>query len=569
MIKKSDVFKYLVIGFVFVGLIGFLFFLNRGFTGYVVYTDDIQGEFDLGTYSNVEWNGSAVVLSEDNLTGAYTSQIFDAGADAIWNNISWTGNEPSLEYLYVVDGQADIWRSSDGTSWSLFKSDYNGAEGNGATYMIVNSSGSLFILYDQDFWKSDDYGENWIKVNDDINPGASNNGFVLDVDSNNNIFVLDGGKRVLKSTDSGVSFTNVNDTFTTRNAGGIAIDLNDNIFVIDNAADVWQSTDTGITWTLVNDDYNGATSNDITDLTVNSSGSLFALNNQDVWVSDDSGVSWTKINEDYNGGSDSDAGKVIYVDTNDYVYIADGGEDIYQSTDFGVSFLRLVENMNGANGNVNGLTSISESSSLSLQIKSCNDNACSGKGWTVVSGDSPQDLSEDNNQYFQYIFTFTSPDSSITPELQDVTIDYSLVNSAPTIGASYGYNESLALNFSVNDAEENIDSCWYNLNAGGNITLAGCTNTTIDVPEESNTLIVYVNDTQGEEAGDSAVFNVEVGAPTIVLHFPIDVYFDVSAVEFNYTPTDIDLDSCELWGDFTGDFEILVSYGGILQGILS
>mgnify|MGYP000456969010 CR=1 FL=1 len=38
------------------------------------FVDDTQGEFDLGTYLNTEWNGSSVVLSGENLTGNFTSQ---------------------------------------------------------------------------------------------------------------------------------------------------------------------------------------------------------------------------------------------------------------------------------------------------------------------------------------------------------------------------------------------------------------------------------------------------------------------------------------------------------------
>ena len=96
---------------------------------------------------------------------------------------------------------------------------------------------------------------------------------------------------------------------------------------------------------------------------------------------------------------------------------------------------------------------------------------------------NPQDLSLTNNQYFQYKFNFTSPDSLVTPSLESVNIDYTLLNTAPTInivspqdGASYGYNESLALDFSASDADDNIDSCWYNLNIGENIIIANCAN---------------------------------------------------------------------------------------------
>ncbi len=55
------------------------------------FTDNTQSDFDSGTYNNTTYNGSAIVLSGNNISGTYTSQVFDAGS-ASWNNISWTNN---------------------------------------------------------------------------------------------------------------------------------------------------------------------------------------------------------------------------------------------------------------------------------------------------------------------------------------------------------------------------------------------------------------------------------------------------------------------------------------------
>ena len=205
---------------------------------------------------------------------------------------------------------------------------------------------------------------------------------------------------------------------------------------------------------------------------------------------------------------------------------------------------------------------------LNLTARTCNDANCDGESWTDVVDSSPQDLSLGSNQYFQYKFLFETDDSSYTPELMSVNMDYTILNSAPTItltspqeGATYGYNESLALNFVVADSDGNLDSCWYNIDNGENISLGAngnCANTTFDVVGDgSYNINIYVNDTNGEQANDSASFNIQLGAPTIVLNSPIDVYLDYQEdIQFSYTPTDIDLDSCEFWGDFTGDFAL-------------
>ncbi|MAG50655.1 hypothetical protein CL621_03390 [archaeon] len=562
--EKRDVLRYFLIGAIGVVLISILLVLSGGPTGFAIFGDDEQTEFDLGTYSNVEWNGSAVVLSSAQTSGTYTSQVFDASNDAVWNNLTWVSGEPNIEILFAVDGVADIWNSADGISWSLAKDDYTGAEGNGATYLIKNSSNDLFILYNQDLWQSTDSGVNWVKVNDDINPGASNSGKVMTIDSNDNIYIIDGAERVLKSTDSGISFIAVNDSMGDGNdIGGLTIDSSDNLIAIDNSADVFKSIDSGVTWTKVNDDYNGGMGNAVSDLTSNSSGDLFALHNQDIWYSPDSGSTWILVNDDYNAGGDSNSGQVIYVDSNDYIYIADGSEDIYQSTDSGVSFSRLAENINGASGNIFGLTSISQLTTLDVQTRSCNDDACSDESFVDITDTSPQDLSVDNNRYFQYKIDFTSPDSSISPSLTSIDINYDLVNTAPSLnlvnpqeGASYGYNESLALDFSVSDADDNIDSCWYNF-GGKNITLVSCANITFDIAEGSHDLNIYVNDSLGLSASDSASFSVAVGSPSIVLNSPIEEYFNSGLnIVFNYTPTDNDLDSCWLLGNFTGIYSV-------------
>ena len=100
MIEKRDVIRYLLIIGILMVLFGILMVLKSGMTGFAVYEDSIQGDFDSGTYDNTEWNGSVVVLVGSNLTGNYTSQIFDAVGDSVWNNMSWVSNEPDLESLF-------------------------------------------------------------------------------------------------------------------------------------------------------------------------------------------------------------------------------------------------------------------------------------------------------------------------------------------------------------------------------------------------------------------------------------------------------------------------------------
>lgn len=134
----------------------------------------------------------------------------------------------------------------------------------------------------------------------------------------------------------------------------------------------------------------------------------------------------------------------------------------------------------------------------------------------------------------------------VAPELQIIS---------PQEGGSYGYNTSLPLNFSVSD--QHLDSCWYNLDNGANVTAINCENTTFDAgSDESYTLYLYANDSLGNLAVKNSSFAIAIGSPTIMLNSPIGIYLNNQDVTFRYTSSDSDLQSCELWGNFDGEFKL-------------
>ena len=52
-----------------------------------------------------------------------------------------------------------------------------------------------------------------------------------------------------------------------------------------------------------------------------------------------------------------------------------------------------------------------------------------------------------------------------------------------------------------------LDSCWYNLDGGANVTLPGCLDTSINVVDEVwHTILIYVNDTLGYMNSSNATF---------------------------------------------------------------
>jgi len=143
---------------------------------------------------------------------------------------------------------------------------------------------------------------------------------------------------------------------------------------------------------------------------------------------------------------------------------------------------------------------------------------------------------------------------------------FNVVNTAPSLeiinpqeGMTFGYGEGIALNYFVEDVDGNIESCWYNLNSGENISLVNCGNTTFNVSSDGNyDLYVYANDSEGEIAFGLVEFYVDLGAPTIWLDSPAGVYLDRSEnIVFTYTPEDIDLEACEFFGNFFGSWELI------------
>ena len=140
----------------------------------------------------------------------------------------------------------------------------------------------------------------------------------------------------------------------------------------------------------------------------------------------------------------------------------------------------------------------------------------------------------------------------------NVTLDTTAPNlniESPQDGAAYGYNNFIVLGFAVSDAH--LQSCLYNINNGENVSLINCENSSFSVQGDGEyNLSLYANDSLGNLAVKSTVFSVKIGAPTVTLIYPIGVYFNSYKISFAFVPEDVDLESCELFGNFNGSFEL-------------
>jgi photosystem II stability/assembly factor-like uncharacterized protein len=429
--------------------IGIMFFILI-MSSLLVYALTFTTNFNEGTYINTEYNGSAVILVGDNLTGDYTSKVFDAGNLSTWNNISWTANEPSIGSIYGVDNGGDIYYSDDfGVTWALKKENYGRTTD---TMGMFSDSNSLYIFTatNKEIWKSTDNGANWNVVNNTF----TTNGLKVGQAGSNNLYVIDALGTVFRSTDSGITWNNVGDFngAATNDAKGIAINSSNGIFVVDGGGNVYLSLDLGETWTQQNDGYGGTIGTD--GMVVDSSNNLYILLNSDVYQSTDEGITWTKINDDFSPYSND--GLVIGIEFNDDIYIYDVLGRVFKSINSGLSWNELGDLNSDANNDPKGFSTLVKNSNLDFQVRSCDDPNCNGESFIDIEDNSPQNLSVDDNRYFQYKVYFETESINYSPELYDVVIDYSGASMPPQCDP-----EHLQLCDNQQDCE-NAGGYWYN-----------------------------------------------------------------------------------------------------------
>src|SRR3990167_10044806 len=106
--EKAEVMGYLSLG-VFVAILVFsIYTLNFKTTGLAVFSQNDLSSFNVAgaTFENVSYNSnlSAIALDENQTSGLYTSKIYDAENNSLWNNLTWTGTgTPSFEVRNCTD----------------------------------------------------------------------------------------------------------------------------------------------------------------------------------------------------------------------------------------------------------------------------------------------------------------------------------------------------------------------------------------------------------------------------------------------------------------------------------
>src|SRR3989344_7604515 len=388
-----------------------------------------QADFDEGTYYQTFYNNTDgfVQLNATYYNGTFTSQIFDAGASKVWNDISWVSNAigelPASQAVEPSFGSGNMNMTGNtlllhlnndsayGENSSLFY-DFSGNKRNGTCTETgcptFNPSGKIngAMRFDG--------------INDNITNVALSNFF----------------NKTVKTISVWFKPTGPTTTSSkTYNGQGIVYGVLNYIGIYRT---YYLSTSTDRIWVFNYDgtaDEIGLTYN--TDEWMNvvlmhKDGTLYAYKNGVLNGSVLSGPTSSLANNLIIGGP---AGVKPFNGTIDEVAI----------------WNRSLSDTEILNIYKRGATR------LNFSVRSCNDASCSGENFTDINDTTPQTLSLTNNQYFQYNVSSETDNVSYSPELYNVTVNYEDVDVVATSTATGEANITITSVTSITIRVQSID----------------------------------------------------------------------------------------------------------------
>ncbi len=475
---KRDIFFLILIVFSFISLVFASTFI-----------DNQESDFNSGTYTNTTYNASGFIqLTEGNTSGIFTSQIFNAGSQAEWKNISWTqggyyGQElPGNQEVETGLGGANmtgnvLLMNLNEESGTIVDSSGNGNNGtyNGALY---SQDGKLNTALGFD--GSNDYVDigviGGLSVSDKLTVTVW-----INISSESDI------KYIISSLDSNIGYW-----LAYRDDGR------------------------GLTWALDNDvpGWSAVSTNHILDFNI-----------------------WHAVTFVYDGSTAK-----TYVNGNE-VHSLDASGDIDLSNS--VFQIGARDGTSPWHGTIDEVAIFNRSLSeqeiqdiykrgalrLNLSVQSCDDASCEGESWNNLGNNltSPQNLSLDNNTYFQYKYEFETDNASYTPQLYNVTINYDLLDvTPPSITLNNPENntntssQTLNLNFTATDDYPQNMECSIYLDDVLNQTNSSVLNNTLtnfeisEISEGSHTWKIECEDgASNSNTSETRNFYIDISPPSV------------------------------------------------------
>ena len=530
-----------------------IIFLVLTLTYAATFSDSSQTDFNSGAYNATFYNTSGFVqLSNGNLTGNYTSRIFDSSSVSRWDNLSSNKNVPSADTIYSVDAQAKTYYSLDnGTNWILKNSSYIGVTPGDTQDIFVDAVGSLYIIKSgaRRIFRSDDKGFSWNMINSTF---ANKDLFTGTADMNN-IYVFAGtgeGAVYFTSSDRGVSWSSAK-VYGGGTARAAVINSSNAVYVVDNTGAVYVSTNSGTTWVLKNSGYGRTT--DTHDMFLDSSNNLYILasSNKEVWKSTNSGTNWNVVNNTFSGSASLNAG--IGDHYGNIYTIAGANGLVYKSVNSGTNWNAVNNSYNGGNGNSRAMVSLILQTNLTFQARNCSSANCADGNFIGPDSTSNSYFTNLTNvmnltgRYFQYRSYFSRDDLSIQPVLNNVSIEYTILDNLPpnlTIVSPLAQNytnASILVNISAVDNTA-VSMIWF-YNGSANITYT--TSNTYIFSQGTTTLIAYANDTLGNLNSSSVSFFVDSITPSVAINHPLNISYSATTTTLNYSVSDVNLRTCK------------------------
>lgn len=412
------------------------FMFKSGITGFTIYQWNSQTVFDSGTYNSTEFSIDHLQLSSGQSSGFYTSSIKDAGANAQWNNISWTEDVPYGEVLPANKAVETNPNGADMTGNVLLMYmnessgtiiDYSG-EGNngmasGTSYGNAGKFGTALGFDGTDDYINVSYSSSLDLTNDLtiemwIKPGSIQKQYA-DIMDKKHSPQTDESAWVIQQYSSETNkycFAWYTDTWE-----GWSSDLGTQL-----AADTWQH------FAIIKEGINVKTYvNGIEKVSFTAGNATIRTNNYSLTI----GANAEGLDRYFNGIIDEVA--------------------IYNRT------LTATEILNHYKRGA---------LKLNVTVRSCDDSNCSGDDWNETF-EKPSNLNVQNNRYFQYKANFYTENTTYSPILYNLAVDYnSIQDNAPIVTLNSPQNNTvstgnLTFNCSASDDYGLVNiSLYHNVN---------------------------------------------------------------------------------------------------------
>jgi len=354
------------------------------------------GDFNQGIFQNTFFNGSALKLNAGNLSGYYTSPIFDAGNLSNWTSISWNATEvgelPNYRQSNLMNGNILLYHLNE---LSSNITDYS------SNNITATSSGG--VSYNQQG-----------KLN-----GA------VSFDGIDDFLNLSSAQLISNNTPFTISMW--------FKSGGFSI-ANDFDMLFSSKTNQAQNWRVGLS--------NHASFSDITfgsssNFAYARTGSFGLTSNR-----------WYHLVVIFNGSnSNSLTSYKLYLDgvekslSASAPFGAETGNTFIGRSSGGFYFNGTIDELSLWNRSLSS-SEIADTyrkgiAKLNLSVQGCDDGNCSVSNWTLINGTSPQNLSIFDKRFFQYKFYLETANASFSPEIYSLLAEF-----IPSSNQSYQNNQT-------------------------------------------------------------------------------------------------------------------------------